>query len=108
MQWGLDQSQSVTVPLTVTFLSVSYAAAPWCATIRDEKIETASPRERMIRSLPFTIHLHFPVGMRPTPASSARALLGALVASGVAYQSIVFRDLRRRANHLANIETGWL
>src|SRR6266436_6225585 len=71
MQWGLDQSQSVTVPLTVTFLSVSYAAAPWCATSREEKIETASPRQRMIRSLRFTTLLHFPVGTRSTLASCA-------------------------------------
>src|SRR5258708_4632202 len=47
-QWGLDQIQSVTTTFKVTFLSVSYAAAPWCA---NTGAEIARSPRKIISSL---------------------------------------------------------
>src|ERR1700730_14768260 len=76
-QWGLDQSQSVTVPLTVTFFPVSYAALPWCAKRGRVKIETLIPRAKTIQNLPFKSHLLFfgyrAYGFRLGPETSFQA-----------------------------------
>src|SRR6266853_5477555 len=57
MQWGLDQTHRVTVPLTVMLFPVSYAALPWCANSGREGIETPIPRATTIKNLPFKSHL---------------------------------------------------
>src|SRR5712691_4160523 len=57
MQWGLDQTHRVTVPLTVMLFPVSYAALPWCANSGRERIETPIPRATTIKNLPFKSHL---------------------------------------------------
>src|ERR1700730_1787432 len=77
MQWGLDQTHRVTVPLTVMLFPVSYAALPWCARSGRERIETPIPRARTIRNLLFKSHLLF-AGTGPTSLGWVRPHLSKL------------------------------
>jgi len=50
-QCGLAQSHSVTVPDTLTFLLVSYAAFPWCANSEVEIVRKPIATTKIIASL---------------------------------------------------------
>src|SRR5690242_11345982 len=56
MQWGLDHTHCVTVPLSVMVLVSSYTALPWCASSGSETIDIARARTRVARNLSFKSH----------------------------------------------------
>ena len=63
-QCGLAQSHSVTVPDTLTFLSVSYAAFPWCANSEVEIMNKPIATAKIIASLCLMLKSSVPMNFR--------------------------------------------
>src|ERR1700687_2256318 len=62
-QWGLAQNHSVTVPVSVTSLSLTYATpVPWCANIGALPVTKPTTKAKDVTNFTFTPHLHAELG----------------------------------------------